>query len=115
MSSSQSSTARQGRNLEIAQTIAAQMGGMGRLKIMTGASKFVVVDDGLRFCIPGKNFAKDSINLIEIILTPRDDYTMTFYRVRGLTAKEVRRFEGVYCDMLVPVFTEATGLKLFLR
>lgn len=100
------------RNQEIAQTIAQQMGGLRRLQMFTGAKHFVAIDYGLTFRIPGKGFAKDSINVVRITLTPRDLYDMEFLRLRGTTLKLVRSYHGVYCDQLVELFEEATGLYL---
>ena len=105
-------TTQHGRDQEIAQIIAAQMGGLKRLLVFTGAHSFTTIPNGLAFRIPGKGLAKDSINLIRVELTPMDDYVMTFSRVRGGTVKEVARHEGVYCDMLVDLFESTTGLYL---
>jgi hypothetical protein len=88
------------------------MGGLRRLHVFTGAHSFTAINNGLMFRIPGKGFAKDSINLVTVTLTPMDEYIMTFSRVRGGTVKEIRRYEGVYCDMLMDLFEEATGLYL---
>lgn len=100
------------RNQEIARTICEQLGGMHRLKVMVGARDFVAIANGLAFRIPGKNFARDSINLIRVTLTPSDDYTVEFMRVRGARAKVVSAVRGVYCDQLVSLFEDTTGLTL---
>lgn len=109
------STATKDRNKEIALTIAQQMGGTRRLNMFTGADHFIAIDRGLTFRIPGKNFSKDSINVITITLTPLDEYTMVFSRLRALKMTEVVRYEGVYCDQLIPLFEEATGLYLSFK
>ena len=100
------------RNQEIAQTIASQMGGLRRLQMFTGARDFVAIDNGLTFRIPGKGFAKDSINVVRVILTPMDEYNMEFLRLRGATLTLVKSCKGVYCDQLVELFEETTGLYL---
>lgn len=102
------------RNQEIALIIAQQMGGTGRLKLFTGAYNFAAIENGLMFRMPGKGFARDSINVVRVKLTPRDEYDMEFLRLRGTTLKEVRAYRGVYCDQLVELFEEATGLYLSL-
>ena len=100
------------RNQEIAQTIAQQMGGLRRLQMFTGANNFIAIENGLTFRIPGKGFSRDSINVVRITLTPSDEYDMEFLRLRGTTMKEVRSYRGVYCDQLIELFEEATGLYL---
>lgn len=102
------------RNQEIASIIAQQMGGTRRLNVMTGAYNFAAIENGLMFRMPGKGFARDSINVVRVKLTPRDEYDMEFLRLRGTTLKEVRAYRGVYCDQLVELFEEATGLYLSL-
>jgi hypothetical protein len=97
------------RNQWIAEEILRQMGGTGRLKIMLGAKDFCAIDNGLRFRMPS-NFAKDGINLVEIVLTPMDEYNLIFSRLRAGKVKEITRFEGVYCDQLHRLFRDATGL-----
>lgn len=96
----------------IANTIIDQMGGLRRIAMFTGAYQFTACKDGVFFRLPGKNFAKDSINLVSITLTPMDEYVMTFSRVRAGKIKEIRKYEGVYCDQLVELFQDTTGLYL---
>lgn len=100
------------RNMQIASTIIEQMGGLRRIAMFTGAYEFTACKNGVFFRIPGKGFAKDSINLVTIILTPRDEYDMTFSRIRGGKIKEIKKYEGVYYDMLVDLFQKTTGLYL---
>lgn len=80
--------------------------------MFTGANSFIAIENGLTFRIPGKGLARDSINVVRITLTPSDEYDMEFLRLRGTTMKEVRSYRGVYCDQLVELFEEATGLYL---
>lgn len=94
--------------LEVATTILEQLGG-GRLMAMTGAKHFVGGEFSLSFKLPAK-FAKDSINHVRIELTPMDDYTVTFSKIRGMKITEVSKVESVYCDTLQDVFEHATGL-----
>lgn len=44
-----------------------------------------------------------------------DTYTMCFYRqtltkCADIKVKDIARYEGVYFDMLQPIFTQVTGL-----
>ena len=44
-----------------------------------------------------------------------DTYTMYFYRqtltkYADIKVKDIARYEGVYFDMLQPIFTQVTGL-----
>lgn len=96
----------------IANTIIEQMGGLRRIAMFTGAYDFTACKNGVFFRIPGKGFAKDSINLVSITLTPMDEYVMTFSRLRAGKIKEIKKYEGVYCDQLVDLFQDTTGLYL---
>lgn len=97
-------------NHEQAHTILEQLGG-SRFICITGAKNFVYSRDGdtLHFNIGGG--AKNRINQVRITLTPDDTYDMVFcrYSPKNATIKNVVLHEGVYCDMLAPLFTEATG------
>ena len=112
MSSHEPNTTDTERNREIATIIAEQMGGTNRLTMFTGAYNFAAIDNGLMFRMPGKGLAKDSINVVRVTLTPMDEYDMEFLRLRGTTLKEIRAYRGVYCDQLMDLFEEATGLYL---
>lgn len=95
---------------QIAYTIAQQIGGFNRLKLMVGAYNFSRDKDGtLTFMF--KMFPK--ANTLRIKLEPDDTYTMTFIKAtlrKGV--KEVQSFPGVYCDDLARIFMEFTGLEL---
>ena len=90
--------------MTIAQTIFEQLGG-GRFVAMTGARAFVSTGKGLRFRVPSR-----AANVVEITLTPSDEYDMQFSLIRGMNVKEVQKFEGVYFDQLQSLFTEVTGM-----
>lgn len=90
--------------MTIAQTILEQLGG-GRFVVMTGARAFVSTGKGLRFRVPSR-----TANVVEITLTPSDEYNMTFSYIRGSSVREVKQFEGVYFDQLQSLFTEVTGM-----
>ena len=93
----------------IARTIIDQLGG-GRFQVMTGAKNFMALDSGLSFKLPS-SFAVNGINYVRVTLTPMDDYTVEFMRVRGLKVTTVNTREGVYCDVLAEVFERVTGLR----
>lgn len=100
-------------NLEVANTILAQLGG-NKFRAMTGANNFVGSSDSLSFRIPGKNFAKDSINVVRVTLTPADLYDVEFSRLRGIKLTTVKKVEGIYFDQLRSTFEEVTGLRTSL-
>ncbi|WP_022721619.1 hypothetical protein [Rhodopseudomonas sp. B29] len=97
----------------IAQTILEQLGGR-RFVAMTGARNFLSHNDGaLSFALPS-NFATAGINRVKITLTPTDDYTIEFAKVRGVSIKTIASVDGVYADTLRDVFTDRTGLDTSL-
>ncbi|HYA71774.1 MAG TPA: hypothetical protein VEF36_01320 [Roseiarcus sp.] len=97
----------QSRSLEIAKTILAQFGG-DRFMLMTGAKMPIAIESGLFFRV-GSNPKK--VTHVRVTLTPADDYTVEFLRIRGFNSrKELSREVGVYCDQLQDVFFEHTGL-----
>lgn len=93
-----------------ATTILEQLGGR-RFVFMTGAKMLVARPDGLTLRLPGAGgFCKDGINAVDVRLTGRDDYDLTFSRVRGTKITTVSKHEGIYAENLRDVFTRATGL-----
>ncbi|UCQ29621.1 hypothetical protein DCF83_18045 (plasmid) [Edwardsiella tarda] len=96
----------------IAIEILKQLGGK-RFIAMTGAKKFVALDNGgLLFVLPS-NFARNGINHVKITLDPSDTYTIVFYKVRGALIKEINSFSMIYCDQLQYIFTQETGLNTY--
>ena len=95
--------------MSVARTILQQLGG-GRFTAMTGARRFLAIDDGLRFALPAR-FAKDRINLVTIKLNAQDTYDVEFGSVYRKTYSVIREYEGIYDDGLQATFTEATGLE----
>ena len=92
----------------VASTIAAQMGGYGRLTMMTGANNFTYDDNSLRFKFKGSR----KTNFIKVTLNGKDLYDVEFGKIRGLDYKVVETFDDAYADMLIPVFEDLTGLYL---
>jgi hypothetical protein len=97
-------------NLETATTIYQQLGGQ-RFSVMTGAKNFGGTENSLSFKV-GRNAG--GVTHVKITLTPMDEYNMEFLAVRGTTIREVKRFDGVYCDQLTDLFTEVTGMHTSL-
>jgi len=94
----------------IAETIASQMGGTGRLKLFIGAYDFFSCDDGQALCFKFKGSQK--ANYIKITLNPMDTYDIQFKKIKDLEADLVGELNGIYCDQLVEIFEEQTGLFL---
>jgi len=96
------------RNIEIAQTIAQQLGG-ARFRAMTGAKNLLAIDAGLQFQLPA-GFASNKATHVRITLTAADLYTMRFLSVRKCQVIERGQVCDLYADQLAREFTEATGL-----
>ena len=100
-------------NMDVAETIAAQMGGTSRLTAMLGAKHFNGDADSLtfKFTAPAKNKA----NCIKITLDhDTDTYTVQWYTIRGINVKEGACLTMVHVDALRGVFERATELRLSL-
>lgn len=102
---------------QIAETIGQQMGGIARLRTMTGAKNFLAMKSGLQFDLPART-AKDGIVRVHVILNGKD-----LYDVRGFKSKreggvpmmlEVATHEDIYADMLMDTFEKMTDLYLTL-
>jgi ADP-ribose pyrophosphatase YjhB (NUDIX family) len=100
---------KQSENIKIANEIVKQLGGMGRLNIMTGAYNFIALENGVSFRI--KN---PKANYIKITLTSMDLYDLEVGRIRGDKYTVVDKKEGLYNDMLKPAIEKATGMYLSL-
>lgn len=104
------------QTLEVATTILAQLGGMGRLRAMLGAHSFTGGKDRLTFKFKAK--AQNGINAIVVILDSHDTYTVEFWAWK--TRNGMKNFEragcvdDVYCDRLRSVIETMTGLRLSL-
>ena len=100
--------------LEIANTIIAQMGGVGKLKMFVGAHDFVYTESGVMFGYKGSTKS----NKIVIDLTPMDLYDVKFFKINMRNIEKsltpVDTIDGAYNDMLIDVFESQTGLFLHL-
>jgi len=101
---------------QIAKTILEQMGGQRRLMAMLGANTFVAHPKGVSFRWPNKQRSKG--NMVEITLTPMDEYNMTFYNASapGGIPKitPVKKYKGLFFDQLIETFERQTGWYLRL-
>lgn len=97
---------------EIARTILTQLGGQGRLVVMTGAYNFIALKNGVSFKIKNRK-----VNYIKIELNGKDLYDMTFGKIYGGNFKILKEHNDIYNDQLIPIFEKETGmyLKLFKR
>ena len=106
--------------LQIASTILMQMGGAGKIKMMTGAKNFMALPSGVSFDFPNKG----GPNHVKVTLEPNDTYTVEFGRKAGMKAlmsgnlkaedfyKQTSKHEGIYDDQLKELFEGQTGLYL---
>ncbi len=98
---------------QVAKIILQQIGGH-RFVAMTGCHDFINLGNGLRMSL-SRN--KTSANRLEIIYDEGADlYDLRFYRQSmnhktfEVKTKDIKTYEGVYCDMLEDIFTDVTGL-----
>lgn len=98
---------------QIASIIWSQLGA-NRFKAMTGAYNLFAIDTGK---LPGLQVdfkGSRKASRLRILLTPMDEYNMIFYQKWQGEWKEVKKHEGIYCDMLQSLFTDFTGLDTHL-
>jgi hypothetical protein len=94
----------------IASEIVNQLGGMGRLNMMTGAYNFGALPNGVTFRIKNQK-----ANVIKITLTSMDLYNLEVGRLRGGKYTVVVEKLGLYNDMLKPAIEKATGMYLSMK
>lgn len=100
--------------MDVAEMILKQLGGR-RFIVMTGAKNLLGSDNSLSFQLPGGGgYCRNGINRVLVELTPADDYTITFYRVRTNKISFQEAISGVYCYNLREVFEAHTGLATSL-
>lgn len=101
--------------------ILQQLGG-GKFIAMTGCSNFLQAEITETNPIPWlrMNLIRNSskANRLKIFLNDMDTYTMYFYKQEMKNFEPVismeQKFEGVYADMLQPIFNQVTGLDTSL-
>ena len=84
------------------------MGGMGRIKAMTGAKNFSITELGVQFQFPNRQRSRG--NAVRIDLNGKDLYDVSFYNGSRL----VKEYKDIYFDQLMDIFEEQTGLYLTL-
>lgn len=102
-------------NRQVAMTILDQMGGQRRLSAMLGVQQFLILssgDPGIAIKWPNRQASKG--NYVEVRLAGDDTYTMEFFNVSVRGKKSVKKFRGVYADMLRDTFERQTGWYLRL-
>ena len=99
-------------SLEVANTIAQQMGGVPKLTAMIGAKQFLGDKDMLQFKWSAKS--KKKINTVRIQLAKNDTYKVTFYSLKGFDVSEVSGWDDVQASELRHLFERETGLALSL-
>jgi hypothetical protein len=105
------------RQIGIAKTIGDQLGGIGRVKMMTGATKFSVLPAqggylgglDIRFPLPQHEGA---VNYFKVLLAGDDTYTVEAGVERGGARKVKKQQDGVYAEDLIDLFEKLTGLYL---
>ena len=97
--------------MKVADTIIQQMGGVVRLKVFIGASNFAGDENSVQFSFKGCRKA----NKCRVTLLADDTYRMELFRFdRSFEMHTVYTADGLYWDMLRPVFEGETGLYLSL-
>lgn len=90
--------------------VLVQLGGINKLQAMAGAKNFVKGKDFLSFKFQGAKY----VNYIKITLNSNDLYDLEFGKLSGLNYKIVEVVEDVFCDELIRIFEQKTGLYLNL-
>jgi DNA-directed RNA polymerase subunit RPC12/RpoP len=98
---------------QVADMILSQMGGMNRIRAMTGAHGFATNGNDVGFLFPNRQRSKG--NMVRISYNRGMDlYDMEFFNVSISGIKSVKKYNGVYNDSLADIFTRQTGLRLSL-
>lgn len=99
-------------DMQVANTILAQLGGTGKLTAMIGARQFVAIENGVQFSFQGCRIAnKASITLNNLDLY---DLKLFKYHQRSGECLLVTSDKYLYADALPRTFTSITGLDLSL-
>lgn len=93
--------------MSVGQTIANQLG--RSTLAMLGARNLVAIENGLQFSIGSG--AKNGINKIVIKLTPADDYTVEFWRIKKADFEMISSHDGIYVDGLHECIQRHTGME----
>ena len=104
---------------DISNTIIAQMGGAHRLMAMVGADNFVYGEtdyEGFKQPMTYFRFKMNrKIYVCKVIYNQGSDtYVMQFIKATKNGMKVVKEYTDVFCDDLISLFEDTTGLYLFL-
>jgi hypothetical protein len=99
-------------DVEVAETIIAQLGGKGKMYAMIGVKDYFAITNGVSIRWTAR--AKHGENHVQITLRPDDTYDVEFYKIDRYESRSLKRYEGVYADDLKRIFEEQTGLRLSL-
>ena len=96
----------------VAKIILEQLGGQGKLVVMTGAYNFIGFPNGLSFKLKSRK-----ANYVKITLNAMDLYDVQFQKLFGMKSKVVAEYDNLYFDQLIPIVEKETGmyLKLFKK
>ena len=94
----------------VAQNIAQQLGGTGRISAMIGGHTFTAGAYNLTFKF--KSRAKNGANCCRVTLGASDTYRVEFISIRGVSVRSKGDFSDVYAEDLKKLFERETGLYL---
>lgn len=95
-------------NTEIANEILKQLGGSRTLNLMLGLKTLNTVERGLSFSFK----CRSKINYVKITLNGKDLYDVEMGKIRACKYKVIKEEKDIYCDMLVNLIEETSGLSL---
>jgi hypothetical protein len=96
----------------VARIILQQLGGQGKLVVMTGANNFIAFSNGVSFKLKSRK-----ANYVKITLNGNDLYDIQFQKLFGMKSKIVAEYNDIYFDQLIPIVEKETGmyLKMFKK
>lgn len=110
---------------QIAKTILDQMGGVGRIQMMTGAKNFLHDKNSVSFDFPNKGKGKPNHVKITYVrgrdsydvefgrkFTRREEYAPGMPKISVPDYKVLKEYRDIYFDQLIELFEKTTGLYL---
>lgn len=97
-------------NQMIAKIIIEQMGGFGKLGAMINGRNYIAIENGVQFDFSGVRKANKCV----VTLNAMDTYEFELWKITKKIFKKIYALSDVYCDMLISVFEDETGLYLSL-
>ena len=94
-------------NRMIGETILEQLGGAHRIKVMTGAYDFQIIDRGVQWKLKSRHR-----NRVKVTLNHMDLYDVTMWKSYGQKQINEKHVTHVYCDFLMATIEDGTGLYL---